>query len=292
MILQLPKRVESNFEGYQSLISLLKNTSSTIFEDVVIDFSETVWFEANLCAVLAACINTVEDSLNNVSIDNLPQSIHTIFSKNHFLSYYGGQMVIDFHETAIKFKKYKVSEEKRIKEQLDKELLEKGDFPKLSSLLKKKIGESIFEIFINASMHGGASHVYSCGQYYPNKNPKRIDFTIVDLGRTIKANVASFLNKNVNGQEAIEWAVQKGNTTKTGTIPGGLGLKLIQDFMELNKGKIQIVSADGFWEFSNQEVRARSFGHEFPGTIVNLEFNLDDNSYYQLKSEQTSDKIF
>ena len=120
--------------------------------------------------------------------------------------------------------------------------------------------------------------------------------TIVDMGQSIKTNVNSFRKKfnkdDLSGSQAIEWALVKGNTTKTGNNPGGLGLDVIFEFIKLNKGKIQIVSADGYWEFIRGKTEAKLFDNDFPGTIANIEFNLDDSSYYQLKSEVSLDNIF
>lgn len=61
----------------------------------------------------------------------------------------------------------------------------------------------------------------------------RLNFTIVDLGKTIKTGVNNFLKKNLSGIEYIAWAVEEGNTTKRGTIPGGLGLSLIREFLKI-----------------------------------------------------------
>ena len=36
------------------------------------------------------------------------------------------------------------------------------------------------------------------------------------------------------------WATQGRNTTKRGPIPGGLGLKLLTEFIKLNEGRLQI----------------------------------------------------
>ncbi|MCL5055576.1 MAG: hypothetical protein M1169_06475 [Firmicutes bacterium] len=61
----------------------------------------------------------------------------------------------------------------------------------------------------------------------------REPLTIVDLGKTIKTGVNNFLKKNLSGIEYIAWAVEEGNTTKRGTIPGGLGLSLIREFLKI-----------------------------------------------------------
>jgi len=294
MKILLPKDICSNYIGYAFFIELINKTKDTFLEDIYLDFSETKWFEANLCAVLGAIINSLQFRLNNVELINLQANVERIFCRNHFLASFGGMILPDITETTIKYRKNKLTDEKLIKEFLDTELIQKSDFPKLSEVAQKEIARSIFEIYSNAIIHGNCDHVYSCGQYFPNKRPPRIDFTIVDLGRTIKVNVNEFLRTSMSGKESIEWAIEANNSTKPkhNKIPGGLGLKLILDFVRLNKGKIQIVSSGGYWEMNKGKINAAEFDNEFPGTLVNIEFNLDDRNFYYLKDEKVEDIIF
>ena len=92
----------------------------------------------------------------------------------------------------------------------------------------------------------------------------------------------------------IQWALEENNTTKPieKNIPGGLGFKIICDFARLNNGKVQIVSSDGCWQLIRGKEEAQSLSLPFPGTIVNLEFNLDDKSFYYLKDEKQEEIIF
>ncbi|HNW97108.1 MAG TPA: hypothetical protein PKK00_01695 [Bacteroidales bacterium] len=290
----IPQKVCSDYEGYSFFIECISNLKNVEFEDIIYDFNTTTWFEANLCAILGAIINTAQNNLNNTYIKNLNPHIEDILSRNNFLVSFGGWELVDTKATTVKYRRNKLTEEKLIKEFLYNELIRKQDFPKLSDIAQKEIVRSIFEIYSNAIIHGDCLYVYSCGQYYPNKKPPRIDFTIVDMGKTIKTNVNTFLKGNLSGKEAIEWAVKEQNTTKPkeDNIPGGLGFKLIIDFIERNNGKIQIVSSDGYWELNKGTNLASSFSYEFPGTIVNLEFNLDDRKFYYLKSEKAEDIIF
>lgn len=105
-------------------------------------------------------------------------------------------------------------------------------------------------------------------------------------------NVNEYLRNNLSGEDAIKWAVGEDHTTKQGSIPGGLGLSLIRDFLEKNDGKIQIVSANGYWEQREGQEAVNQFSQVFPGTIVNLEFNIEDKSYYSLSSEVDEGNIF
>lgn len=290
MIVQVPRSVRSDFDGYSFLSDLCESTSELFFEELTLDFHGTTWFEANLLAVLGAVLNKLETELNTVSLVNLNQQLTKLFQRNQFLSHFGGFKLQDFYKTTIRYTKFKSSEERLFKHYLDNELLSKRAMPRMSAQLRKKINESIFEIFNNAVIHGGCTHIFSCGQYYPNK--ARLDFTLVDLGATIKRNVSQYLQEECTGTEAIEWAVTENHTTRTGSIPGGLGLKLIREFVALNKGKIQIVSSDGYWAQVRKRTTSRLLPQKFLGTIVNLEFNIDDQNYYQLASEVTPENVF
>lgn len=110
-------------------------------------------------------------------------------------------------------------------------------------------------------------------------------FTIVDKGVNIKQNVSNYLSQDIEASDAIEWAMVKGNTTKTGETSGGLGLAVIFNFIKLNRGKIQIISSDGFYEFKNGSVVKKQLNSIFEGTIVNIKFNLNDVNHYVLKEE-------
>ncbi len=114
------------------------------------------------------------------------------------------------------------------------------------------------------------------------------------MGRTIQTNVNEYLHSNKTGIESIEWALEENNTTKPKerNIPGGLGLKLICEFARMNNGKVQIVSSDGYWQLTRKKADSFTLSYPFPGTIVNLEFNLDDQSFYYLKEENEEDIIF
>lgn len=89
----------------------------------------------------------------------------------------------------------------------------------------------------------------------------------------------------------MKWAVQDKKTTKQG-VSGGIGLAVLKEFIGINKGKMQIVSNDGFYQFDDNGEDLRIFNGEFPGTIVNLQFRTDDRNNYSLKSEIDINDIF
>lgn len=294
MHIEIPSNIGSNIDGYKFFNKLVQLVSKITFSEIVFDFNKNTWFEANLCSVFGAILNDCQERYLFPALINLQPQIEDIFNRNHFLASFTGSILPDDKGTTIRYRKNKLTEEKLIKEFLFSELIQKQNFPKLSQAAQKEIIRSIFEIYSNAIIHGNTDYVYSCGQFYPKKNPPRIDFTIVDLGRTIKTNVNEYTQKQFSGIDAIDWAVKEQNSTKpkSNNIPGGLGFKLISDFVRLNKGKLQIISADGFWEQKKDQFTKEHLENEFPGTIVNLEFNLADESFYYLTSEKVDEIIF
>ena len=93
-------------------------------------------------------------------------------------------------------------------------------------------------------------------------------------------------------EQAIVWATEERNTTKRGQIPGGLGLKLLIEFIDLNGGRIQIVSDSGYWRRENRTTVPARLSQCFPGTVVSVEINTADKQSYALPSELTEADIF
>ena len=162
----------------------------------------------------------------------------------------------------------------------------------MSPGLLKKFRESIFEILSNAVIHSKTElGIFSCGQFFPKYH--RLDFSIADLGIGIRNNVKQNANLDLTAEKAIQWALEGNNTTKKGSIPGGLGLKLLCEFIKMNKGRIQIVSDKGYWELSNNgQIQTQSFLNPFPGTVVNIEINTADTNSYCLSSEISPEDVF
>jgi hypothetical protein len=292
MIASLQSHIRSELSGYNYLIDLFHQAKRTNDKFITFDFKNTTWFEANLAAVLGAILELLNNEGKIVDVTNINSKITNVMQRNHFLCEFGSPSIPDYNDTIVLYNKFSYSDDDAFMNYIKSELLSKRDFPKHSKMLGKKISESIFELYENARTHGRCKQIHTCGQYYPNKTPKRLDITIVDMGKTIKANVNEFLKSDYSGAEAIEWALKYGNTTKTGNISGGLGLDIIFEFIKLNNGKIQIISSDGYWEYRRGKVDKAIFDNYFPGTIANIEFNLDDTSIYSLKEEISLDDIF
>ena len=157
--------------------------------------------------------------------------------------------------------------------------------------LLKKFRESIFEIFSNAVLHSKTEQgIFSCGQFFPARH--RLDFSVADLGVGMRRNIKDSLGLDLSAEAAIHWATEGRNTTKLGRVPGGLGLKLLSEFIDLNGGCIQIVSDAGYWRREDRVTVTAPLSTPFPGTVVSVEINTADTNLYSLVSELSAADIF
>lgn len=281
--------INNTFESFQSLIQLYETHKDELFGDIHLEIRH--FFAANMSAALGAVLDKFTSNLNDIHFDYLSPQIETILLKNDFLTYFGKQRAVDIHNTTIKFQKLKPTDGKYFKNYVIEELIEghTSDLPKMSQRVKEKMVEAIYEIFVNAQIHSETEFIYTCGQFFPTKN--KIEFTIVDTGIGFKVKVNRRFGSNLRATQAIKWAVEEKRTTKEG-ISGGLGLAVLKEFVNMNKGKMQIVSNEGFYQFDSDGETLNEFQGEFPGTIVNLQFRTDDYNNYSLKSEIDINDIF
>src|SRR3989304_1662596 len=281
------RNIDTSFESYQKLIDLYQVYKDSIFEEIELDLYQ--WFAANMSSALGGVLDKIAENLNEVKFKNISENIKTILLKNDFLSYYGFNRIMDSNNTTIKFLKLKPTDGKYFNLYVVNELLSRPELPYISLPLKRKMTEAIYEIFVNAQIHSETKNIYTCGQFYPQKNI--IEFTITDTGIGFKNRINQRFKKNLTSTQAIQWATNDRHTTKIG-VSGGLGLALLKEFIKNNKGKLQIISDDGFYQFDSKGEDIKLFHGSFPGSIVNLQFRTDDESTYTLTDEVKLDDIF
>lgn len=285
IIINFPQQIKTTGNGYAELVyhlnSLLETTNN---ETVFLDLSNLYWMDANLLAVSGACF---EHKKNDVKIKfnrkDLKNQIIRIWGKNGFGRYFGIPKIDDTYNSVVGYKVFTAKDGKKFGEYIDEVLLTKEDLPVMSNSLKKQISKNIQEIFGNAPMHGRCKEVTSCGQIYPSA--KCLMFTIVNIGYTIKQNVHeyfSFYLKQSPPKHSIEWAVIEDHSTKRilNGKSGGKGLAFLREFIMDNKGEIDILSDDEYWETSTTGTKATNMYTSFPGTIVTIKINLNDNKSY------------
>ncbi len=282
-------KINNTYESFQGLIHFYEKHKNELFGDIHLEIQ--YFFAANMSAALGAVLDKFTANLNGIHFDYLSPKIEEILLKNDFLTYFGKQRAVDVNNTTIKYQKLKLTDGKYFKNYVIEELIEGyiTDLPQMSQGVKEKMVEAIYEIFVNAQIHSETKFIYTCGQFFPNKN--KIEFTIVDTGMGFREKINRRFGSNLSATQTIKWAVEEKRTTKE-DISGGLGLAILKEFITVNKGKMQIVSNDGFYQFDEDGEFLKLFKGEFPGTIINLQFKTDDPNNYLLKSEIDINDIF
>lgn len=283
--------INHDLVGFNSLVRLQGETANCFFDDIEVDLRATTWFDADMCAALGAILYRLGEGINTVRLNHLRPSVENILSKNGFLSHYGRAKIPDRWGTTIPYRRFDAKDDRYFADYIENELIHRSEMPAMSPGLLKKFRESIFEIFSNAVLHSATKQgIFSCGQFFPKRD--RLDFSVADLGIGMRRNIREKVGLNLSAEEAIVWATHGRNTTKRGSVPGGLGLKLLSEFIDLNGGCIQIVSDAGYWRREKGNTVTAPLCGAFPGTVVTVEINTADKNSYILSSELSTEDIF
>ena len=289
-IFKLIPIIKNDVDGYQYIAGLYHEIKKICPSKIGIDFSSCRRFDANISAALGAILDKLDDEGYQIWLLNISKAtagVRRALTRNGFLKAFDITTNNEERENFILYRKFSTEQQEEFKQYILEELINKQKFPKHTNAAGESIQESIFEIYINSITHGGCTNVYCCGEYISKSIPETLDMTIVNLGTTIEDNVNRHmlkLNKEqLSSCECIEWAITQGNTTKD--VPGGLGFTIICNFIYKNQGKLQIISSDAYWEFCHEGSKSVKMNNKFPGTIVNMEFNIDDDTVYYAGEE-------
>jgi len=275
-------QTRTNQQGFELIARLYEEAKDLSFDTVELNFSSCSWFDANMAAPLGGILTLLSDEFNGIEIQGVSPGIESILCKNEFLSHYGYSKRMDSYGTVVPYRRFDLSDERIFAAYITKYSAGKG-IPTMTPLLKRKFHESIGELFANAMMHSTSRRgVFCCGQYFPQKN--RFDMCIADTGSGFVGAIYNAFQLKVDSLKAMKFCLKEGNTTKQDE-PGGLGLKLLKQFISLNRGRIVIVSNQAYYEYAGNEEQFHALGCTFPGTCVNLEINTADYSSYRLSSE-------
>lgn len=289
-IIPIIQTVAADKQGYEFLCDIYDKMHDVENEEIIIDFEKCKSFDANLSAVLGAMFDKRQNDGCKIFLQ-APQSpgVRRVLSRNKFFRAFDLHTENEDREVYIDYKSFGVTDTIAFKQYVDTELIQKQRFPKCTDRAKAKIIESIYEIFANAVSHGGCSHVYCCGEMHSRNNKNTLDMTFVNLGSSVVYNVNRYMEERnrpiMESCMALDWAFVKGNTTKP--VPGGLGLDILKQFIDMNNGQIQMISGGAMLEIEHNNHHNTPLDKWFYGTIVTVEFNCDDDKTYLLKDEVT-----
>jgi len=150
----------------------------------------------------------------------------------------------------------------------------------LEQNLKGLLSTSIIEVFNNAFEHGKPDKgVYCSGKFDSSK--KNFIFSLYDAGIGIKQNVGEYLKSSISDKFAVEWALSENNSTRINkNIPGGNGLKLIEQFINANHGKIYMLSGNALCKIVDSKRIIDELDNPIQGTLFIMDIKTDKTNKY------------
>jgi anti-anti-sigma regulatory factor len=277
------RRIESDPDGFQALCWLHQELQSNIADQIIIEMSNLHWIDAHLAAPLMVILRIAQRSGKTVRFLNLNEAVRVILRKNGFLRI----RAQDTYNTAIPLCEFSLDDGVQFS-MYAKKHLDRREMPKMSKSLREKFFEGLDELFANAALHSNSiTSIVVGGQSYPNSN--RLNFSISDGGRGIQGSIRDALGRTIAADDAIDWAMAPDNTTRQGDIPGGLGLQIVRQFIRLNRGKLVVMSNEGFWMQSGERVSKRRLPLAFPGTAVVLQIDTSDRHSHSFHAPKPQD---
>lgn len=289
IIINMPVKIKNDQSSFEFLICNLYHQIINIKNSkIVLNFKKTRWLEANLTSVLGSIFTLVFKNNNELCLRSINKSIRNVLIKNEFYKNFGIDIELeDTYQSTIKYTRFVPEDKVKFQKYLKEEFIPKINL-QMSENFDKELRLNLEEVFQNARTHGKCEYIFVCGQYFYSN--KKVTFTIVDLGKTIPENVKNKLQTEINDVDCIDWATKDGNSTKVG-ISGGIGLFQLSEFLKENEGKMQIISAYGYWEQDNKNITKQILDTPFYGTIVNIQVNINDKLYLSLEEKGTLNQI-
>jgi len=267
--------------------------------NVTFDFSTCDSLRPNAIAFLGGLARLVQHLGCRADFDwsTASDRLLAILRQNGFAGAFGYSWTLGGPGSSIPYREdqaYVPNEETDIINYLKFQWLGSG-WVRVSSRLRDAIVGRVWEIYDNAFLHSESSiGVFSCGQFFWRMGLLKL--AVVDFGIGIPANFRRHLKahpfvEQLTSAQCLRWAFQQGSTTKPDTTRRGNGLVLLKEFVNVNHGRLEIYSQNGYAlieggkeKFSNR----RSF---FEGTLVNITLRCD-KKYYQLVDEGPSGPLF
>lgn len=265
-------QINTTYLGYKKLLNFYI-FSRRIKDDIIsLDFYDLSWIDANMSVILQAMMHKLfnENNLTFSTDANYLKSQFPILFKNGFA--WEIDKLPDTYGTTIELTQFEFGkDDEKFKDYIKNDLMGHRGLECLDKKIANQIRGNLFEIYCNIE-HSKSVEVYACGQYFPNK--KVLKFTLLDLGVGYLKPINNKHKEIETHSNAIEWAIQEGNTTRVG-VPGGGGLPDIIEYFDTDdKGKFEIITGNAYWT-SLSTFPIRKMKNIFCGTIINLVFNLE-----------------
>lgn len=259
--------------------------------DVIFNFSTCNFLRPEAVAFLGGLAQLVEHRGGRVAFewDSLTPAVRANLAQNGFIKAFSGPAT-PWVGNSVPYLAHRECAPGAFSAYVQQLWLRRG-WLGMSDQLVGHVTSNVSEAYVNVFEHAqSAVGVHCCGQYFPKL--KILSLTMVDFGIGIPQNVRRFIGSktgmsNVSASKCIEWAFQRGTSTRSGESSGGLGLDNLCNFVKVNNGSLEFYSHDGRASLRNRSVAFSDCADYFEGTMVTVRLRCDDR-YYVLGSELAS----
>lgn len=250
------------------------------------------WVDPALFAALGATFYYWKQQSYEICLEPTPR-ILTQFQQSGFWQWWGGKGVRNSSPFIAHFSHFDKPDNEIFAKYLeDKVYIDWGMNKRMLRGFYKRFRNGLEEVFDNAVAHSLSQYgVFTCG--WMNSKKTKIIFCISDLGIGFHKSIKRKHRKIISPVDAIRWAMEEGSTSRTGAIPGGIGLKELRRFITENQGSLIVASDSGFWETKDElkEPIMKELPYPIPGAIVVMEIDLRKQKEFSNLIGQ-SQKIF
>lgn len=283
-IIKIPERLNMDIESYNYLSELQDKVLNSTADRIILDFCECKYTDASFTAFIGA-LNELSTHRNKKIIFRTARDskVQEYFKRSGLYNYIVNDENKYINENAIPFSHVTLDDDIII-EYIDK-ILELAPI-QLSSDCNNLLFRNIYEIFNNSIDHSDSiCGVYSCGHWMPYR--KELVFSIYDTGIGIAQIVKNNINPLFSSEEAIKWALIRGNSTKQldGGTPRGLGLSDLLNFIKLNNGSLRIMSNDIYYKYNRSE-NYSVISKPIIGTLISITIIADNEHTYVVKKKE------
>lgn len=242
--IELRGRISTTKFGYQKLMKFYADCKKNKNITIEVWFNNLIWIDANMVAVFQGIIYKLEIENNLIFLAVLPHAstrFNILFNNGFFKS---DDVNVRNTGTSIGLRGFLSENDDEYVNYVENDLLDHSGV-NLTKESKDIIVDALIEVFNNYEIHSKTTYpIFVCGQFYPQI--KTFKFTIFDLGvgflDPIRKKEPSIKCYN----EAINWALKLGNSTKEKGIPGGLGLYELKKNLLSCNGNLEIISGNAY----------------------------------------------
>ena len=256
---------------------------------VIFDFTDCHFISAEGVALLAG-VKLMRDSRGlstNIDVDSINYSIKRLLAKSQLLVLFGYQP--DLLRAGNTFPIYRGNDFSKnsitdMLEYIDREILRRSEMPEMSDDLCKQVRKSFSEVFSNIFYHGESPiGGIVCGQVYPKS--KEIQIVFYDAGIGMARRIRGVYPSISSDEKAIEWALQKGISTRSNE-PSGLGLYLLRQFLVANGGELLIYANKGALSIINGNISWGILPYSIRGTLIDMRIKIRNDVTYIFSYEE------